>query len=77
MKALSEFHYKGVLCRSLNATFLVLIPKVLGAAVVKDFCPISLLGGFYKILAKTWTRCLEEVLCHIISLNQNAFVRGR
>ena len=32
--------------RSLNATFLVLIPKKGGAKDLKDFKPISLVGGY-------------------------------
>uniref|UniRef100_A0A2N9HVH9 Elongation factor P C-terminal domain-containing protein n=1 Tax=Fagus sylvatica TaxID=28930 RepID=A0A2N9HVH9_FAGSY len=49
-------HYFHDLCsfeKSLNATFVSLIPKKTEAmGEVKDFRPISLVGGSYKILAK-------------------------
>ena len=43
-------HYRFV--RSLNSIFLVLIPKKGDAMDIKDFKPISLVGGLYKILGK-------------------------
>jgi hypothetical protein len=60
--------------RSLNATFLALIPKKLDAVKVKDFRPISQVGGIYKILAKLLANWLRLVLPNIISPSQNAFV---
>ena len=50
-----------------NATFLALIPKKSEAVEVKDFWPISLVGGFYKILAKLLANRLRLVLPKIIS----------
>jgi hypothetical protein len=51
-----------------NATFLALIPKKKSVAVeVKDFRPISLVGGVYKILAKLLANRLRLVLPNIIS----------
>ncbi|RVX09335.1 hypothetical protein CK203_015353 [Vitis vinifera] len=52
MNFLGQFHETGSFVRSLNATFLVLIPKKGGAEDLKDFRPISLVGGLYKWLAK-------------------------
>jgi len=43
-------HIKFV--KSLNATFIALIPKKFGAMDLKDFQPISLVSGVYKIIAK-------------------------
>ena len=63
--------------KSLNATFLALIPKKVGAVEVKDFRPISLVSGMYKILAKLLANRLRLVLPKIISPSQNAFVQGR
>ena len=42
---------------------------------MKNFRPISLMGGVYKILAKLLSNRL--VLPKIISPSQNAFVQGR
>ena len=41
-----EFHEHNSFVRSLNNTFLVLIPKKSGVEDLGDFRPISLLGGF-------------------------------
>uniref|UniRef100_A0A7N2MV30 Light-mediated development protein DET1 n=1 Tax=Quercus lobata TaxID=97700 RepID=A0A7N2MV30_QUELO len=43
---------KAVFEKSLNASFLALIPQKVVAMEVKDFRPISLLGGIYKIISK-------------------------
>ena len=54
---MAVFHYffaKGQFEKSLNATFITLIPKKKIAAIeVKDFRPISLVGGFIKSLLRS------------------------
>jgi hypothetical protein len=61
----------------LNSTFISLIPKVSGAAKLKDFRPISLVSGIYKIISKVLTNRLRLVMSKIISSPQNAFVKVR
>uniref|UniRef100_A0A2N9HZL5 Reverse transcriptase domain-containing protein n=1 Tax=Fagus sylvatica TaxID=28930 RepID=A0A2N9HZL5_FAGSY len=77
MQVLNYFHEMGSFKRSLNVTFLALIPKKSDAIEMKDFRPISLVGGLYKILAKILANRLRLVLPSIISPSQNAFVQGR
>ena len=72
----AEFHEYGSFQRSLNTTFLSLIPKRANAVEVKDFRPISLVGSVYKILAEVLANRLSSVLSAIISPSQNAFVQG-
>jgi hypothetical protein len=72
-----EFYEYGSFERSLNATFLSLIPKRTNVVEVKDFQPISLVGSVYKILAKVLANRLSRVLSTIISPSQNVFVQGR
>ena len=67
----------GCFVWSLNATFLVLIPKKEGVEDLKDFRPISLVGGLYKWLTKVLANRLKGVLAKVISMTQNAFVEGR
>ena len=77
MAFLNDFHGCYSFEKSLNATFVSLIPKKSEAMEVKDFRPISLVGGVYKILAKLLANHLRVVLPKIISNSQNAFVQGR
>lgn len=44
---------------------------------VKEFRPISLMNGVYKIISKVLANRLGEVLEKIITKPQNAFVKGR
>ena len=46
-----HFHRYSVFERSLNASFLTLVPKKNNAIDVKDFWPISLGGSVYKLLS--------------------------
>ena len=77
MEFFKEFYEKKKFVKSLNATFLVLIPKKGNIEDVKDYRPISLLGSLYKILAKVLANRLRRVLNKVISPSQNAFVEGR
>ena len=44
MAFFGEVHEYGKFERSLNATFISLIPKKINAVNICDFCPISLIG---------------------------------
>ena len=77
MGLFSEFHSKGVFEKSLNATFICLIPKVAGATDINKFRPISLVGSVYKIVAKVLANRLRGVVGKVVSPSQHAFVPGR
>ena len=77
MDLFKEFYDQRSFAKSLNTTFLVLIPKKGGAEDLGDFRPISLLGGLYKLLAKVLANTLKKVLENVVSVDQNAFVRGK
>jgi hypothetical protein len=77
MAVLEDFHARGKFVKSLNSTFISLIPKIQGAKEIKDFRPISLVGGVYKIIAKVLANRMRRVMDRIISKPQNAFVKGR
>ncbi|KAJ9680532.1 hypothetical protein PVL29_019761 [Vitis rotundifolia] len=72
-----DFFERGKFVRSLNTTFLVLIPKKGGAEDLTDFRPISLVGSLYKLLAKVLANRLKKVVGKVVSTTQNAFVEGR
>ena len=77
MEIFQVFFERGQFEKSLNATFISLIPKKSDAVEVKDFRPISLIGGVYKIIAKVLANRLKEVIGDVISESQNAFVENR
>ena len=77
MSFLREFYEYGKFVKSLNANFLVLIPKKTGAKDLRDFRPISLLGSLYKWLAKVLANRLKKVVGKVVSKAQGAFVEGR
>ena len=77
MEMFKEFHEHSSFVKSLNNTFLVLIPKKSGAENLGDFRPISLVGGLYKLLAKVLANRLKKVIGKVVSIAQNAFVKGR
>ena len=52
MVVFQNFHTQAVFENSLNASFLALIPKKMNAVEIKDFRPISLVGGICKIISK-------------------------
>ena len=67
-----NFHSQSVFEKSLNATFLCLIPKKSNAVNIIDFRPISLVGSLYKLLAKVLAHRLQGVLVKQISDSQNS-----
>ena len=77
MALFTDFHGQCIFEKSLNATFLCLVPKKVNAINIKDFRPISLVGSLYKLLAKVSAHRLREVLDKLISASQNSFVGGR
>jgi hypothetical protein len=77
LDSIQEFYVHEDFERSLNSTFVVLIPKKVGAFDVKDFRPISLTGSIYKIISKVLANRLREVLGSLLSPTQNAFIQGR
>jgi len=77
MGVFQDFYAHSKFVKSINATFLTLIPKKSGAMDLKDFRPISLVSGVYKIIAKVLANRLRKVVDKIISKPQNAFVKGR
>lgn len=77
MGVFQDFHTHSKFVKSINATFLALIPKKFRAMDLKYFRPISLVSGVYKIIAKVLANRLRKVVEKFISNPQNAFVKGR
>lgn len=72
----NDFHINSSFVKSLNSTFLVLIPKKKNAKQINESRPISLIGSIYNILSKVVATRLSKVLNSVIGENQQAFVHG-
>lgn len=77
MKMLDDFHRTRKFVKSINSTFIALIPKVSWVTTIKDYRPISLVGTIYKLIVKVLTRRMATVLDSIIGSPQQAFLGGR
>ena len=71
------FFHSGSLLKSLNQTFLTLIPKVNFPVDVSHFRPISLCNVIYKIISKILVFRLKPFMDMLITPYQNAFIQGR
>lgn len=63
--------------KSLNSTFIALIPKVEEANRPEKFRPIALCNVIYKIIYKVIANRLKSILPGIISQEQSGYVEGR
>ena len=77
MSFLRDFQEHGRFVRSLNSTFLVLVLKKGDAKDLRDYRPISLVGGLYKLLAKALANRLKQVVGKVVFSSQNVFIEGR
>ena len=62
-----DFHEHESFVRSLNSTYIVLIPKRGGVEDLKDFRPISLIGSIYKLIAKVLANRLKKVMNKLVN----------
>nr|GEZ97549.1 hypothetical protein [Tanacetum cinerariifolium] len=60
-----------------NSSFITLIPKIPNPFHIKDFCPISLVGLQYQIIAKILANRLSKVIDKVVSNEQSTFISGR
>src|SRR5438270_182513 len=75
--AILHFFETGELLSSINHTSLTLIPKVLQPTDLRDYRPISCCNSLYKFISKALTNRLQEVIGHLVSPNQSAFIKRR
>ncbi|KAJ9541159.1 hypothetical protein OSB04_027665 [Centaurea solstitialis] len=77
IKALSWFWEKEEIGLGCNSAFLTLIPKMDTSLHLGDFWPISLIGVYYKILAKLLAERIKGVMAKLINPSQSVFLKGR
>jgi hypothetical protein len=71
------FFHSGFMLKSLNHTFITLIPKVPNPEKVTQFRPIALCNVTYKIISKILVNRLKPFMDSLIIPFQNAFIQGR
>jgi hypothetical protein len=72
-----QFYHEDVCLRSINGSFIVLVPKKENPQSVGDFRPISLLNNSMKIITKLLANRLQTVMTSLVHKNQYGFIRGR
>ena len=77
VNAVLDFIKFGHMVPKINHTHIVLIPKIKAPETISDFRLISLCNVIYKIISKVLANRLKQILPHIISPTQSAFVPGR
>nr|GEV59999.1 RNA-directed DNA polymerase, eukaryota, reverse transcriptase zinc-binding domain protein [Tanacetum cinerariifolium] len=66
----------GSLPHGSSSSFFTLILKVSNPIFIKDFRPMSLIGVYYKIIAKVLANRLAKVIDNIVSHEQSTFIAG-
>jgi hypothetical protein len=71
------FYHDQVSLQCLNSSYITLVPKAQSPAGVKDYRPISLLGGPIKLITKLLANILQGVITQLIHENQYGFIKQR
>lgn len=73
----NAFHDNNVCLRSINTSFITLIPKVDNPRTPNDFRPISLLNTSFKLITKLLANILQLSIAKLVHKNQYGFIRSR
>ncbi|GJV86771.1 retrovirus-related pol polyprotein from transposon TNT 1-94 [Tanacetum coccineum] len=76
-EAIRWFWEKTKITRGCNASFITVIPKVADPIGLGDYRPISLIGSYYKIIAKMLVERVKKVVGDVVGDAQTAFIKGR
>lgn len=72
-----DFYNNSVSLRSINMSFITLIPKVEDPKTVGDYRPISLLNTSVKLITKILANRLQGAVIPLIHKNQYGFIKSR
>ncbi|GKC36064.1 hypothetical protein Tco_1048448 [Tanacetum coccineum] len=76
MREVMWFLDKMEISRACNSPFVTIIPMVSDPISLGDFQPISLIGCYYKIIAKLLAKRIKLVVGNVVVEVQNAFIKG-
>ena len=72
-----KFHQGDVCLKSINGSYIILVPKKDNPQKVGDYRPISLLNNNMKILTKLLANRLQTSMAMLVHKNQYGFIKGR
>ena len=76
-KLIDDFYHGRVSLKSINGSFIALIPKKDAPVCPNDFRPISLLNCSFKIITKLLANRLQKIILSMIHANQYGFLNNR
>lgn len=62
----SAFHDNSVCLRSINSSYITLIPKIDGVRAITDFGPISFLNSSVKLVTKQLSNRLQPIITSLV-----------
>jgi len=72
-----DFQNSNVCLRSINSSFITLIPKVEAPRTANEYRPISLLNSSVKLITKLLANRLQPMITSLVHRNQYGFIRTR
>lgn len=76
-KLCKDFYFHKADIKSINYSYITLVPKKDNPENVNDFRPISLLNSSFKIISKLLANRLQGKALKIMHANQYGFIKGR
>jgi hypothetical protein len=76
-KLYSDFFFHLAGTKSINSSYITLVPKKENPENVSDFRPISLLNSSLKVISKPLANRLQAKALQIVHENQYGFVKGK
>ena len=77
MAMFADFHKRDLDIKRLNYGVITLVPKVKDANDIKQYRPICLLNGDFKIFTKALNNRFTPIAKELIGSNQTGFIKGR
>jgi len=72
-----DFYHRNTDLKSVNSSFITLIPKKNNPETVDDYRPISLLNYSLKCITKLLSTRMQSVILQLVHTNQYGFIKGR
>jgi hypothetical protein len=76
-KLCTDFFNHEVDLKSVNHSYITLVPKIDNPEKVSDFRPISLINSVPKLVAKILANKVQKVATQVVHKNQYGFVKGK